>query len=46
MCQKLKELILANQQATEQVLKALLHQAFETAGVAAQAGEVRQKKTA
>lgn len=38
---QLKEHIIANQQATEQLLKALLHQAFLPAEAAAQAGEVR-----
>ena len=39
---QLKEHIIANQQATEQLLKALLHQAFLPAEAAAQAGEVRE----
>jgi len=41
---QLKEHIIANQQATEQLLKALLHQAFLPAGAATQAGEVLGKK--
>ncbi|HMP31458.1 MAG TPA: hypothetical protein PKD85_17790, partial [Saprospiraceae bacterium] len=39
---QLKEHIIANQQATEQLLKALLHQAFLPVGAAAQAGEVSE----
>ena len=39
---QLKEHIIANQQATEQLLKALLHQAFLPAEAAAQAGEVKE----
>lgn len=42
---QLKEQIITNQQATEQLLKALLHQAFLPAEAAAQAGEVREKET-
>lgn len=42
---QLKEHIIANQQATEQLLKALLHQAFLPAEAAAQAGEVREIET-
>lgn len=39
---QLKEHIIANQQATEQLLKALLHQAFLPAEAAPQAGEVKE----
>lgn len=39
---QLKEHIIQSQQATEQLLKALLHQAFLPAEAAAQAGEVRE----
>lgn len=41
----IKKHIIANQQATEQLLKALLHQAFLPAEAAAQAGEVREMET-
>lgn len=40
--QQLKEHIIANQQATEQLLKALLHQAFLPAGATEQVGEVEE----
>jgi type I restriction enzyme, S subunit len=39
---QLKEHIIANQQATEQLLKELLHQAFLPAEASAQAGKVRE----
>jgi len=42
---QLKEHIIANQQATEQLLKALLHQAFLPAEAAAQAGSFYKIKT-
>ena len=38
----LLQLVEVNQQATEQLLKALLHQAFLPAEAAAQAGEMRE----
>ncbi len=41
---QLKEHIIANRQATEQLLKALLHGAFEHADAAVQAGEVEEKE--
>jgi type I restriction enzyme S subunit len=41
---KLKEHILANQAATEQLLKALLHQAFLPAAAATQAGEIKENE--
>jgi len=39
---QLKEHIIANQQATEQLLKALLHQAFETTEASAKENEVKK----
>jgi restriction endonuclease S subunit len=41
---QLKEYILSNQAATEQLLKALLHQAFLPAAAATQAGEIKENE--
>jgi type I restriction enzyme S subunit len=41
---QLKEHVIANQHATEQLLKALLHGAFEPAEALAQVGEVEEKE--
>jgi hypothetical protein len=40
----LLQLVEANQQATEQLLKALLHQAFLPAAAATQAGEIKENE--